>query len=257
MTRRGGWVICLAILATCSDLRAQESWTAPFGGSWSAKLALLSDYSYHGISQTERGPAVQAALSYDVPLGDERVYLHLEAWGSNVRFSSTVLTEFDVSAALLLYPINRLGVEVWYSRYNYLEAPSNLKYDYNELNLTVHYDFSYFRLSGSVSYSPNYFADAGNSWYKWAEIVVPLRFVRLDEHIALKAFGSIGNQYLERFANDGLPSDTYWDWEIGLKARVYGVYLSASYVATNIDVAGCGGTRNCEGRAVFKMTKVF
>src|SRR5882757_6100684 len=32
----------------------KETWNAPFGGSWTATFAFATDYSYRGISQTQR-----------------------------------------------------------------------------------------------------------------------------------------------------------------------------------------------------------
>ena len=33
---------------------AKEPWTAPFGGNFTAGFAVLNEYSYRGISQTQR-----------------------------------------------------------------------------------------------------------------------------------------------------------------------------------------------------------
>jgi hypothetical protein len=40
-------------------------------------------------------------------------------------------------------------------------------------------------------------------------------------------------------------------------ANVYGGDLSLSYVDTNIDVAGCSNTLNCQGRNIFGVWKNF
>jgi hypothetical protein len=70
------------------------------------------------------------------------------------------------------------------------------------------------------AYSPNFFANSGIAWYKWGQIAVPLSFINISENVAFKLFGTIGNQYVERFANYGIGNNNYWDWQIGLIASV-------------------------------------
>ena len=86
---------------------------------------------------------------------------------------------------------------------------------------------------------------------------MPLPFIKINENIAFKVFGTIGSQYVERFANYGIGNNTYWDWQIGVTASVYGFDLSVAYVDTNLGVAGCGNTMNCDARALFTVSKTF
>ena len=86
---------------------------------------------------------------------------------------------------------------------------------------------------------------------------MPLPFINFNENIAFKVFGTIGNQYVQRFANYGIPSNNYWDWQIGLTANVWGVDLTIAYVDTNVDVNGCLGSQNCAARAIFTISKTF
>ena len=114
-------------------------------------------------------------------------------------------------------------------------------------------------LSGAVRYSPNFFANSGNAWYKWAQVVVPLPFIKIkiNENVSFKLFGTIGNQSVERYVNYGIPADNYWDWQVGATATVWGFDLTLAYVDTNIDVAGCLNTYNCQARAIFSVSKTF
>jgi len=68
---------------------------------------------------------------------------------------------------------------------------------------------------------------------------------------------TIGSQYVERFTNYGIGNNNYWDWQIGISASVYGFDLSFAYVDTNLGVAGCGNTMNCDARALFTVSKTF
>ena len=71
---------------------------------------------------------------------------------------------------------------------------------------------------------------------------MPLPFINFNENVAFKLFGTIGNQYVERYVNYGIPNNDYWDWQLGATATVYGVDLTIAYIDTNIDVADCLNT---------------
>ena len=188
----------------------KETWKAPFGGSFTATFAFATDYSYRGISQTQRQVAVQPAFTYETPTVSEQVPLsaYVGAWGSNVYFPPTpTIAEIDLIGGLRLKALdNKLTFDVGYIRYNYLGAPSDLFYDFNEFGLVVGYDFGVAQLQGAVRYSPNFFANSGIAWYKWGQFTVPLSFIKLNENVAFKLFGTIGNQYVERFTNYGSAS---------------------------------------------------
>ena len=241
----------------------KETWKAPFGGTFSATFAFATDYSYRGISQTQRQVAAQAAFGYETPsllLGqDAALSAYVGGWGSNVNFPGTgTAAEVDLLAGFKLKALQeKLTVDLGYIRYNYLGAPANLFYDFNEFGLVVGYDFGVAQVSGALRYSPNFFANSGNAWYKWGQVTVPLSFIKVNENVSFKLFGTIGNQYVERYAFYGIPYDNYWDWQVGLTVNVYGFDLTIAYVDTNIDVQGCGNTMNCEARAIFTISKSF
>ena len=86
---------------------------------------------------------------------------------------------------------------------------------------------------------------------------MPLRFLPHAGDIGLRLFGLVGNQYIERFRRESLRQNNYWNWEVGLAARVYRLDLSLSYVDTDLDVESCGNTRNCAGRFDFKISRSF
>lgn len=239
----------------------KESWKAPFGGNFTAGFAFLNDYSYRGISQTQRQIAVQANVGYETPTVSEAVPLsaYVGAWGSNVYFPNTgTIAEIDLLTGLKYKTMqDKLTFDLGYIRYNYLGAASNLFYDFNEFGLVGGYDFGVAQLSAAVRYSPNFYANSGIAWYKWAQVTVPLPFIKINENIAFKVFGNVGNQYVERFANYGIPTNNYWDWQLGAVVSVYGFDISAAYTDTNVDVAGCLGTQNCQGRIILGISKAF
>jgi uncharacterized protein (TIGR02001 family) len=239
----------------------KEAWKAPFGGTFAFGLGFFSDYSYRGISQTQRQVAFQPAFTYETPTVSENVALsaYVGAWGSNVNFPGTGTTaEIDLLAGFKLKALSeKLTFDLGYIRYNYLSAPASLFYDFNEFGLVAGYDFGVAQVSAALRYSPNFFANSGAAWYKWGQVAVPLSFINFNENVSFKLFGTIGNQYVERYAFYGIPYDNYWDWQIGLTVNVYGFDLTIAYVDTNIDIQGCLNTYNCEARAIFTVSKTF
>jgi len=237
-------------------------WRGPFGGTFTATAAITSDYSYRGISQTQRQFAFQPSFTYEtasVGSDSATVSAYLGAWASNVYFPGTgAIAEIDIIAGVRGKALgDKLTADLGYIRYNYPGAISLLQLDFNEIGLVVGYDFGPVAISGAVRYSPNFYANSGNAWYKWAQVVVPLPFIKINENVSFKLFGTIGNQSVERFVNYGIPNDNYWDWQLGATATVWGVDLTVAYTDTNIDVAGCLNTYNCEGRVIFTVSKTF
>jgi uncharacterized protein (TIGR02001 family) len=247
---------------TVAPAPEKETWKGPFGGSFTATFAFATDYSYRGISQTQRQVAFQPSVGYETAPVSENVLLsaYVGAWGSNVYFGNTnpTIAEIDLLTGLRLKVLNeKLTFDLGYIRYNYLGAPSDLFYDFNEFGLVAAYDFGVAQVSAAIRYSPNFFGNSGIGWYKWGQVSVPLSFINFNENVAFKMFGTVGNQYVERFTNYGIGNNNYWDWQIGLTATVYGIDLTIAYIDTNLDVANCGATMNCDARAVFTISKTF
>lgn len=240
----------------------KETWKGPFGGTFTATFAFATDYSYRGISQTQRQVAFQPSVTYETAPFSEKVPVtaYVGAWGSNVYFGNTnpTIAEIDLITGFRLKALDdKLTADLGYIRYNYLGGPSNLFEDFNEFGLVIGYDFGVAQLSGAVRYSPNFFGNSGVAWYKWGQLTVPLSFIHLNENVSFKAFGTIGNQYVQRFANYGIGYNNYWDWQLGLTATVYGIDLTIAYVDTNLSVPNCAATMNCDARAIFTISKTF
>ena len=239
----------------------RKKWEAPFGGFYSAALTVVSDYSFRGISQTNRQPALQPSLGYRTPSVSENINLwgYVGAWGSNVHLASAgPAVEVDLSAGLKWRTLgNRLGFEVGYVRYLFLGVPADLSYDYGEFTLGVSYNFGFVQVGGRLHYSPQAIADSGRSWSERVLLSVPLPFLKVNENVALKVYGSLGNQSVERYLQYGIPSPDYWYWQAGLVVSAYGLDITVAYTDTSIDVAGCGYTTNCQGRVILGVTKAF
>lgn len=252
------WTVC-----GCSAAWADEGerWNGPFGGAFSANVTVTSDYSYAGISQTKLGPAFQMGLDYktadvsaNVPL-----WLYLTAWGSTIDFPTTGSgVEIDLSGGLKFHAFDRkLSVDFGYIRYLYPGIPDTFAYDYGELSLNVGYDFGVASITGRVRYSPNSFSSSGITWNKRALLAVPLPFLRFSENLSFRAYGSLGNIWVERFVAYGIPTSDYWYWQLGLVTSAYGFDFTVAYTDTSIEPAGCGFTDYCAGRVFFSVSKIF
>jgi len=257
------WATCGTAMADSSEAkaRAREHWDGPFGGTFSATAAIVSDYSFAGISQTELEPAVQPGFGYTTRDLSEAVPIsaYLWAWGSNINFfPSGPGIEVDLLGGLKLKAFDkRLNIDAGYVRYTYPGSPPALNYDYGDFSLQVGYDFDAVQFNVKVRYSPNSFGNSGAAWNKHVQMFAPLPFLRVNENISFKAYGTLGNQWVDRYLNYGIPSNEYWYWQIGLITSMYGVDFTAAYTDTNISIAGCGNTGNCQGRVILSVGKTF
>ncbi len=256
-----GAALCMALCGGAAVAQDKETWKGPFGGTFTATIAGVTDYSYRGISQTQRQPAIQPSFGYETPTlsANLPISAYVGAWGSNVNFPNTGANpEIDLLGGFRAKALDdKLTVDLGYIRYNYIGSDSTAQLGFNEFGLVAGYDFGVVAFSGAVRYSPNFFANSGIAWYKWGQAVVPLPFIKINDNISFKVFGTLGNQYVERNVNYGIPNDNYWDWQIGLTATVYGFDLTVAYTDTNIDQAGCLNTAYCDARAIFMVSKTF
>jgi uncharacterized protein (TIGR02001 family) len=240
---------------------APEAPKHPLGITFTATMTAVSDYSYRGISQTQRIPAFQPGITIETgPFSDQLpISAYVGMWASNVNFPGTnAWGELDASAGFRAKLLNdKLTFDLGYIRYNYMGVVQASQLPFNEFGFVAAYDFDFAQLSGAIRYSPNFFGNSGNAWYKWGQLTVPLPFIKINDQISFKLFGTLGNQYVERFTNYGIPSDNYWDWQAGAMASIYGFDLSVAYVSTNLSYTDCTNTANCAGRAVVSIGKTF
>jgi uncharacterized protein (TIGR02001 family) len=240
---------------------AENRWRGPFGGAFSASISAVTDYSFAGISQTNRQPAIQPSFLYRTGsfTGQFDLWVYAGLWGSNIDFpASGPGIEIDLMSGIKVRAFERrLSVDLGYVRYTYPGSPAGLGYDYGDFIATVGWDFGILQVNGRVRYSPDSFGSSGAAWNKRLQASVPLPFLRFNETFRFKAYGTLGNQWVENFMNYGIPSSDYWYWQTGLVISAYGLDFTIAYADTSIDISGCGNTANCEGRVIFGITKVF
>ncbi len=255
-----GAVLAASLWNTDAAAEGPEHWPAPFGGQFNANFTVASDYSFAGISNTQLGPAFQVGMDYRSPdlIDGFPLWFFATGFGSNVSFAASGPgVEIDVGAGFKMKAFDKkLSVDLSYVRYIYPGTPVSFAYDYGEIVASLAYNFDLFELAGRLRYSPNSFGGSGDSWNKRALLTVPLDFIKLGG-AKFKAYGSIGNIWVERFRRYGLPSQDYWYWQTGLVTSVFGLDLTIAYTDTSIDPAGCGNTAYCSGRVFVSLTKSF
>jgi uncharacterized protein (TIGR02001 family) len=257
------WILACALLgagAHRASAEEQPRWQAPFGGTFNAQFTVASEYTQNGISNTQRQPAFQAALDYK----SANITTDIPSWAYLTLFGSTIHfigfnpgVEFQVQSGVKARFLDRkLGVDVGYIRYFYPDIPATQGYDYGEINLAVGYDFGAVTIGGRLRYSPDTINNAGPSWNKRAIVSAPLDFLKTDT-FAFKAYGSLGNYWVDRYQVLNLPTDHYWYWQVGVVASAWGFDLTLAYTDTNLNIADCNNTTSCAARAFVSLTKTF
>ena len=225
-------------------------------GEFSGDVALVSDYIDRGISNTDHNPAVQGGINYSLGLGFEDISVYAGFWGSNVDFSDGGEATVEIGAMFgLTGAIGDLNWDLGGVYYAYPGANHNLNYDYWEIPLLLSYPvLTGVTLTGSYYYSPNYFGDTGHAHYLQSGVEWELPFKVLTLPLIVAANG--GHQWIEHNNRAGIQD--YFDWNVGLKTKMKGIYLSAMYTDTSLDKHDCyDGTNLCDSRAVFAVGASF
>src|SRR5690349_20205204 len=148
----------VGLLAFCAGAAHAEeekpAWKAPFGGTFTAGAAFTTDYSYRGISQTQRQVAFQPTFTYETASVGETVQasVYAGAWASNVYFPNTnAAAEVDLMGGFRFKALEgKLTADFGYIRYTYPGSTSTLMLDLSEFGLVVGYDFGPVQLSAAI-----------------------------------------------------------------------------------------------------------
>lgn len=190
--------------------------------SFTGKFALMTNYIYRGISETDNHPAAQFALSYSfLPAG---IYVSLFATNDYFfgKHGERVTYETDPSFGIT----NKIGEYFTYdisiSRYLFPQANIN---SYNEYNLNLDYYF----LTAQLSYSNNVYAvgKSGTYYNLGFNYDVPVKYFFCIENINVT--GGVGYYHLPQSA--GLHS--YMDYNLALKKSISQVDFILQWTDTN------------------------
>ncbi|MCB1958494.1 MAG: TorF family putative porin [Rhodocyclaceae bacterium] len=189
----------------------------------SANVALVSDYQYRGISQTNENMALQGGFDYAHESG-----FYVGTWGSNVSWLSDGNADVSSSLEIDVYggystEFAGVGVDVGLLQYLY---PGNYPAGFNSADTLEGYvGVSYGPVTLKVSHSfTDLFGvdDSDGSQYYDLSASHEIAGFTLDAHF--------GRQKIENC--DGC---SYNDWKLGVSTSVMGMDVGLAYVDTDID----------------------
>lgn len=242
-TRIAGAVLAAIAWVGGGAALAQDS---PF----SANVALVSDYAFRGVSQTDERPALQGGFDFAHTSG-----FYVGVWGSSISWLDDIDTSSSPGSSLELdvyggyrRPLGPLGLDVGVLRYEYpgdfdsrwqreagLEDPST-----TEGYVGVSWQFL------SVKYSHAFTELFGLPDSDGSEYLDVTAAHELIDGLTLSAH--IGRQRVKG------PGDSYTDWKVGVTKDFAGFGVGLHYVDTNLDDAQA---LNADERVVLSVSKVF
>ena len=217
-------------------------------------VALVSDYRFRGISQSDEDLALQGGFDASWSPG-----FYVGIWGSTVDFDTNGLG-FDGSLELDYYAgfssdINdSWSYDVGYMYYDYPGDDGGFG-DYQEIYGSV----SWNDLTVGVNYSDDYYAETDEFFYVYGNYSFSLPYdIALDLHAGYNSleetkYDSAGN------VTDGgflaTDEDGYADWSISLTKTLMGIDFSIAYVDTSLDEEDVFDTDWAEATGVFTISK--
>ena len=202
----------------------------------SANVALTTDYTWRGISQTNEDFALQGGFDYSNDNG-----LYIGTWASNVNFGGGLdggSTEIDVYGGYGGDISENLGFDVGFIYYGY---QSDTDLDFLEIQGAL----TFYDVTVGLNYSDE-FGDGGpKNLYAHAEYSYSF-----NENLSLDLHAGYTDTDEDDFWEDG--EDSYGDWSIGLGSSFAGLDFSLAYVGTTLNDADIA-----DDRAVFTMSKSF
>lgn len=230
-----------ALLAVSFPALADDAAKTCDVGTFTGNVALVSDYVFRGISQSNEEPTLQGGFDW----AEASTGLYAGVWGSGVDFADAT-TEFDFYGGIG-GTMDKFSWKLGGIYYYYPGAAGNLNYDFWEAAAVFGYDFGVVQTNVAFNYSPNYFADSGSALYTSLNATVPLPHdFRVDAHA--------GHQTIDDSVAFGVKS--YTDWSLGLGYQVSGFDISLKYIATDLsEPSECAD--NCGARAVLAVSRAF
>jgi uncharacterized protein (TIGR02001 family) len=236
---------------TASQVKAEDK-TAEEKTSWlpgglSGNVAVYSDYSFRGISQTRRNAAIQGGVDWNHDSG-----LFVGFWGSPVDFSNASGTRHAYMES------------DWYGGYQgaidnfsyklsttYFYYPGADTFSYWEFGAFAGYDLGFTSLSTGVIGSPDYFGSLGTGFYIPAGFAIPVGTISCPfpgkewEHCFDLAFDANGG-YTHSEVQIFTGTHHYWDYNAGMTwAFPFNLKLDFRFVGTDEDdlADNAGGNR--------------
>lgn len=211
----------------------------------SANVALVSDYRFRGISQSNTDPAIQGGFDYVFDNG-----FYVGTWGSTVDFDSAV--DFNGSLELDFYGGwgtsigENSSIDIGYIYYYYPGDDNGLDGDYQE----IYFNYGWKDLSLGVAYSDDYYGSSQDFFY--AQANYDWAFAEnwsLGMHVGWNKFEE--DVFLSSDKGD------YVDYLLGVTWNVLGVDLGLAWVGTDLGEEDVFDTDWGDDAAVFSISKSF
>lgn len=232
----------IPFLALASPAAASEP-VADFFSTSTGSISVYSDYSFRGISQSDKTPALQGSLTFGGATGP-----YIGAWGSNVDFNDGDEAQLEIDAyAGYKWQLGVTTLDVGGIYYAYPGADSDLKYDYAEAKIALSAPVSSATVTGSVFVSSDFFAASGPAVYSQLGVSAPVR----DTGFSINA--SAGYQTIDDSTAYGV--DDYADWLIGGSYEWEQFTFSVAYVDTDLSNGDCPDL--CDARVIGSVVKAF
>jgi uncharacterized protein (TIGR02001 family) len=224
-------ILAISGVLAASPAAAQDK--SPIPGTFSANVALTSEYLFRGLSQTDDAPALQGGFDYEVNIA-KPVAVYAGLWGSNVDFNEAAgvdgaTLELDFYGGLK-GTIGETGLswDAGLIYYTYPGADSSLNYDFWEIQGKVGYDFGVAAVTASLNYSPENFGRSGDAYYSKLALDVPVPAVK-----GLSFSGYVAKQDIQK--NVVFGTADYVEWNLGVTYNVLGmVDASINYSDTDV-----------------------
>ncbi|WP_010542871.1 TorF family putative porin [Sphingomonas elodea] len=233
-------LVAAALLGLSSPAFAQET-EAPKSITVSGSVALVSDYRFRGVSQSDKEMAVQGGLTATHESG-----LYASVWGSNLAGWGTFggsNMELDLVGGYKLPIGGGAALDVGVTWYMYPGGAS--KTDFAEPYAKVSGSIGPVSALAGVAYAPPQQAlgnwsntpeskagDKKHNLYLWTDVstAVPKTPITLKAHLGY----SDGNPGLGPNGTSVAPTGSYADWLIGADLALGKVVLGVAYVDTSI-----------------------
>lgn len=209
--------------------------------SFTANIALTSDYVFRGISQSNEEPTIQGGMDWADPITG----IYAGVWASGVDFDDAT-TEMDFYGGISKTD-GKCTWDIGAIYYSYPGADNSKNYDFWELATAVSYDFDTVQATASLNYSPDYFGASGDAWYPAVNVTIPLPH-------NFTADANYGHQWISN--NSAFGTADYSTWSLGLGYEIEGFNLSLKYIDTDLEEPiNC--VDGCSQRAVFTVSRSF
>lgn len=228
----------IALTLSAQAAKAEDA-AAPKEFTVTGSAALVSDYRLRGVSQSDRGKALQAGVTVTHKSG-----FYGSLWSSNLAGWGTFggpNLELDVIGgyAKAVGPVTIDAGLTWY-----MYPDGAAKTDFGEPYVKVSGAVGPVSYLAGVAYAPkqkalgNYsntsysYGQAYDNLYLWGDTsyVIPSTKLKLKGHLGY----SKGNPGLGPNGTSVAPTGSYWDWQLGAEYPVGPFTFSASWVDTDI-----------------------